>query len=334
VIPSISSINPQQLAQDIAQKLCPKLTTLHKGHDSNWMLMVRILEALPAQQVQEFNCLESAFMIPGLSSDDIGSMFRRHSQTLRVLRLKGWRDIDSKTIQVILVECVALEQLDVHFWNVMMIGPQQQQQQRQQRWTLCIDLDDAIEFPWGCTNIRDLSLTITIPDEPFRHLGKGEVPYYVRSFPTILTEAEAAQFRSLEALYRQLGALTELERLDLKAVYYDPTGSRPVSGLARRNSFPGMLNLRNDETGRPGYLHHLGGLKKLKALFGSVSATTEETRETIGMEEVKWMDGHWPALERAHFFTSKNEKMFTEPFQWLLKQRAGSDKPVQLAASY
>ncbi|KAG0279128.1 hypothetical protein BGZ97_009617, partial [Linnemannia gamsii] len=217
VIPSISSINPQQLAQDIAQKLCPKLTTLHKGHDSNWMLMVRILEALPAQQVQEFNCLESAFMIPGLSSDDIGSMFRRHSQTLRVLRLKGWRDIDSKTIQVILVECVALEQLDVHFWNVMMIGPQQQQQQRQQRWTLCIDLDDAIEFPWGCTNIRDLSLTITIPDEPFRHLGKGEVPYYVRSFPTILTEAEAAQFRSLEALYRQLGALTELERLDLKA---------------------------------------------------------------------------------------------------------------------
>jgi hypothetical protein len=338
VIPLIHSIqNVRQLAEDIAQRLCPKLTTFGEigcyGTREHRELVVRILETLPEQQAQKFICLAQSFTIPGLNDEDTRRMFQRQSRTLRELRLKGWWDANSKVIQVILVECIALEQLEVRFWDEFMCTFQQWDQGRQPL-TLCIDLEDAIEFPWGCTKIRDLNLTIAIPNEPFRHLGKGEIPYYNRPFPTILTEAEIEQFRSLEAFYQQLGALTELERLNPQAVYYDPTGSRRLSKTDRRDSFPGMLNLRNDETGRPGYLHHLGGLNKLRDLFGWASSFTEEPRVTIGMEEEQWMDRHWPALERAHFFTSKNEKMFTEPFQQLLKQRAGSDKPVQLSASY
>ncbi|KAG0292772.1 hypothetical protein BGZ96_003703 [Linnemannia gamsii] len=333
VIPTICSIkNPQQLAQDIAHRLCPKLTTFEKvkntGNSASWELTVRILEALSEQQVQKFYCREWSFFIPSLSTDDIGSMFRRQSRTLRDLRLAGCRNINSKVMQVILVECVALELLQVRLWNQMKMTSQQQYW-----WTLCIELGDAVEFPWGCTRIQDLDLTIVIPDEPLHHLANGEIPYYNRPSPTPLSAAETAQFRSLEAFYRQLGRLTELKRLDLKAIYHDPTRSRLVSGMSRVNSFPGMLNLKNETTGRPGYLHHLGGLSKLKALFGSVSATTEETKVTIGMEEVEWMHRHWPALEKAHFFTVKNEKMFTAPFQWLLKQRAEEKKPLQLATS-
>ncbi|KAG0295292.1 hypothetical protein BGZ96_012065 [Linnemannia gamsii] len=332
LIPPICSIkNPQQLAQEIAHRLCPKLTTFNKvqstGNRTSWELTVMIFAALPEQQVRKF-CIECPFFIPGLKSDDVETMFRRQSHTLRELRLAGCRNINGKVMQVILVECVALEQLEVRLWNQMRIISQQKHW-----WTLCIELEDAVEFPWGCTRLRDLDLTIVIPDEPLHHLADGEIPYYDRPFPTLLSAAETAQFQSLEAFYRQLGRLTELRRLDLKAIYHDPSRSRPVSGLFRLNSFPGMLNLRNETTGRPGYLHHLGGLNKLTALFGSVSATTEETKVTIGMEEVEWMDRHWPALEKAHFFTNKNEKMFTEPFHWLLKQRVGGKKPLQLATS-
>ncbi|KAG0292773.1 hypothetical protein BGZ96_003704 [Linnemannia gamsii] len=328
--------NHQQIAQEIARTLCPKLTTLVTSHNANvdamW-LMVRTLETLPEQQVQKFVCLRKSFIIPDLRSGDVGSMFQRQSRTLRELRLEGCWNFDSKAVQVILVECVALEQLEVRFQAKSRLDSWQQRTEYQQQLQrpLCIELEDAVEFPWGCTRIKELNLTIVIPDKPLHRLAKGEVPYHDRPSPTILTEEEKAQFQTLEMLYQQLGALKELECMDLKASYYDPVGSRPVSSWFRLNSFPGMLNLRNETTGRPGYLHHLGGLNKLKALFGSVSATTEETKVTIGMEEVEWMHKHWPALEKAHFFTNKNEEMFTEPFNWLLKQRVAGKMPLQLA---
>ncbi|OAQ25513.1 hypothetical protein K457DRAFT_22976, partial [Linnemannia elongata AG-77] len=126
---------------------------------------------------------------------------------------------------------------------------------------------------------------------------------------------ETAQFQSLEVLYRQIGALTELERLTLKAFFNDPAGARPPDIKFTRNSFPGMLNLKNEETGRPGYLQLLGGLTKLKKLSGSVSATIEETKATIGMDEVKWMDKHWPELENADFFLTR-DRTTSKPFQW------------------
>ncbi|KAH7055122.1 hypothetical protein BKA57DRAFT_453084 [Linnemannia elongata] len=178
--------------------------------------------------------------------------------------------------------------------------------------------------------IQNLNLTIAIPDEPL-HRSKelGLVPYYNRPSPTTLSPAETAQFQSLEALYRQLGALTKLQSLELKAIFYDPVGARAISTTFRLNSFPGMLNLKNEETGRPGYLHLLRGLTKLRRLSGSISATNEETKATIGMEEVKWMDKHWPTLVKADFFTNRDGNL-SKPFLWFLEQRHSNKKILQL----
>ncbi|KAH7055131.1 hypothetical protein BKA57DRAFT_532818 [Linnemannia elongata] len=319
LVPPVHSIqHPQQLAQEIAQRLCPKLKIVKKG---SWLnadseLMFRILEALPAHQVQRYLFPGWSSLIPGLTSDDIGSMFRRQSATLREIELVGCLNIDSKAIQTILVECWALERLQTYFRPWEMPDNHQQQQHHHQQQPLCIDLDDAIEYPWGCTKIQDLNLTIVIPDEPLhRSKEMGLVPYYNRPPPTTLSPAETAQFQSLEALYRQIGALTQLERLTLKAFFNDPAGARPADIKFTRNSFPGMLNLKNVETGRPGYLQLLGGLTKLKKLSGSVSATIEETKATIGMDEVKWMDKHWPELEDADFFLTR-DRTTSKPFQW------------------
>ncbi|KAF9142264.1 hypothetical protein BGX30_003069, partial [Mortierella sp. GBA39] len=53
--------------------------------------------------------------------------------------------------------------------------------------------------------------------------------------------------------------------------------------------------------GRPGYLQLLGGLTKLKELYGSTCLVIEETEATVGTDEIKWMDRLWVALETAQF---------------------------------
>ncbi|KAK3814534.1 MAG: hypothetical protein JOS17DRAFT_760698 [Linnemannia elongata] len=155
-IPPVHSIqHPQHLGQEIAQQLCPKLTNVEleylTGDITIWELLFRIPEALPEQQVQKFDCLEQSFLIPGLTSEVAGSLFRRHSTTLREIVLAGCWNIDSKVIQTILVECWALERLEVQFKPLE--GPNYQQQQQ----PLCISLEDAIEFTWGCAKSRTLT---------------------------------------------------------------------------------------------------------------------------------------------------------------------------------
>jgi hypothetical protein len=164
------------------------------------------------------------------------------------------------------------------------------------RHALCIDLKDAIEFPWGCTRVRVLNLAICVPDEPL-HLHIGVEPYYKRPAPLALSAAEQRQFEQLEVLYRQFGTLSQAEILCLEVAFYDPENVRPLSNLTRINTFPAMLDLGDETTGRPGYLHHLAGLSKLRKLAGSVSADTNDTKVTVGLKEAEWMHQHWPVLE-------------------------------------
>ncbi|KAF9129405.1 hypothetical protein BGX30_013960, partial [Mortierella sp. GBA39] len=142
--------------------------------------------------------------------------FRRHSSTLREILFIGCQNIDSKAIQAIVVECDALERLTI----VQLMDEDQRKR--------CLELEDAIEFPWACTEIQDLRLTIAIPDTPLHHPANGVVPYYHRPLRTTLSAEETQQFRDLETLYQQLGALTELERLDLRALFFDPSSIRGV----------------------------------------------------------------------------------------------------------
>ncbi|KAF9133209.1 hypothetical protein BGW39_010320 [Mortierella sp. 14UC] len=70
--------------------------------------------------------------------------------------------------------------------------------------------------------------------------------------------------------------------------------------LFKENSdatFPGLLSLGNEATGRPGYLSWLSGLTKLRELRGHVQVTTTETSKTVGQKELQWMLDYWPRLE-------------------------------------
>ncbi|KAF9113814.1 hypothetical protein BGW39_003577 [Mortierella sp. 14UC] len=312
-MPRLTEIrNLQDLAQDIAQ-LCPRLKSVQNEgvyEVSAQRLILQLLGTLPHQRVESFYCTGRHFdVVSDLS--DVGGLFRRHSTTMRSIVLSGCQIINSKMIQAILVECQALERLFVGCLS------------DSTRHQLCVGLEDAIETPWACTRIQELKLTITIPDEPFHHLAEDAVPYYERPAPIALSTAEKEQLRSLEALYCQIGALTELHFVRLYAHFYDPQDLRPVSRDYQATTFPAMLNLGCEETGRPGFLHHLAGLTKLKQLFGSVSAETRETRSTIGKEEIVWMERHWPMLQGAGFLSRRAKNNIPEPFRWWKEQRAG-----------
>ncbi|KAG0378676.1 hypothetical protein BGX24_003116 [Mortierella sp. AD032] len=310
-IPGLQAVkNEQDLAQDIAQ-LCPKLTgmqDLEESRNEYPDLIGQLLRVLPQQQVKKICCPNQKFVV----DQDLGfaeRLFRRHSTTLQSITLSSSENINSKTIQMILVECEALEELTVY-----------QNPYENHLW-LCLNLEDAIEFPWACNRIRTLELTVVVPDEPFHYLAENTVPYYDRPAPIVLSVAEKKQLKSLEALYRQIGALTELQTLDLQAVFFDLQGHRRGATHGYLNTLPGMLSLGCEETGRPGYLAHLAGLTKLKQLKGSFSAMTNETRVTVGMDEVVWMERHWPALESAEF--SVHEDKMPESFLWWKERRAG-----------
>ncbi|KAF9128103.1 hypothetical protein BGW39_005344 [Mortierella sp. 14UC] len=148
-----------------------------------------------------------------------------------------------------------------------------------------VELAEPIEYPWSFAKLRWLTLGIIGCDLP---IEPEVAPYISRPCPITLTQAEAQHFTQLAQLYRQIGALAELRFLDLRMVKLD--------------------------TRRPGFLHHLAGLKKFEFLEGSVRADAEQTKQTMGWNEVKFMTEYWPHLEHARFFAYKDD--VTEPFEW------------------
>ncbi|KAG0304780.1 hypothetical protein BGZ97_001345 [Linnemannia gamsii] len=267
--------NVGKLAKDIV-KTCRKLVWMAHRVDSTATasseLLLRIMEALPPQLISLVFFGGKAFKV---QEPDTAELFRRHSTTLTSLFLGGCRNVDGRVIQVILTECEALKGLNI---------PWQGQGQE-----LSISLQEVIEYSWVCTGLRDLVLTIGVLVGPLSQTN-GAHPYYIRSPPTALSMEEKDQFESLEEFYKEIGALEQLETLKLSVFFFDPTGMRPLSWEYRKNAFPGMLSMGNIRTGRPGYLHHLTGWKKLKTRSGSVSADVAEIKKTMGWAEAVWMD--------------------------------------------
>ncbi|OAQ26715.1 hypothetical protein K457DRAFT_140175 [Linnemannia elongata AG-77] len=52
------------------------------------------------------------------------------------------------------------------------------------------------------------------------------------------------------------------------------------------------MALGNARQGRPGYLNHLAGLKKLERIAGSIKMDSEETKVTSEWREAVWMYEH------------------------------------------
>ncbi|KAG0286028.1 hypothetical protein BGZ96_009815 [Linnemannia gamsii] len=282
-------------------------------------LPLKIMDSLPAQQ---FTNLQYHGMIGGISRAATINTFQRHSITLQRISIEGSISSTRIPLSVIFKECSNLVVLNIPYYDAT---------------GHYVTLVDALEYPWVCTKLQQLYLAIDGCELPLEAPGSA-TPYYTRPTPITLTKAEIHHFSQLEKLYRQIGALTNLQDLDLRMVQVslpqqqDQSGSMILSHMCP--VFHAMLNLPSDTAvpGRPGFLHLLAGLKKLECLKGSVSAEVEETKVTMGWAEVRWMEENWPLLRMADFFTHNDD--VTAPFQWLVVKRMNEGQKELLVAKW
>ncbi|KAF9135544.1 hypothetical protein BGW39_002292 [Mortierella sp. 14UC] len=326
---SVPFIGKRVKVNDVVQHLvknCRELASLVcDGFQSKQIntLTNGIIQAMPEQTLQEINW-------PGYKDDpaiDYRKFYSRHSRTLRKLDVVLCRGIQSKTIQAVMCECYAMEEflLQPHHWTS----------------DIKLDLADAVAAPWVCTRMRTLYLLVGIEDLRPTSVGQAGVlkPYYKRK-PFFLKIEEKEQFSQLEAFYKQIGKLTKLSTLVLKAKMLrasDPPNVLNTNTIEdeagiwfgyQKISFPAMLSLGDAATGRPGYLQHLKGLKNLRLFLGSVAVDTDETITTVGWDEIRFIDKYWPKLQRTemiqnHKGKDNNGELWHKPVAWLMKQRPG-----------
>ncbi|KAG0279731.1 hypothetical protein BGZ95_000394 [Linnemannia exigua] len=333
-IPKVTGtmMNFATIAQFIASH-CPNLHSIVQDSyqpGSCTPICLRIAEIIAPQTLQKLHCVQC--FESTAHPQDFSNIFRRHSITFRSIELSPCWSIKSTTLRTILCECRALEE----FVLIQAEAPNH-----------CgIDLVDAVAAPWACTNMERLFLVVNILDfsessspsatttavvttgyghaEEVDNTDNGDRvgatetepwrPYYARKTPIVLTAKEEEQFRLLEMFYRQLGALTQLKFLCLKAQLDtdfveegEDENEEPWLNY-QRNSMPAMLSLGDVKTNRPGFLHLFSKWKKLKSLFGSVALDTAETRRTVGLTDVQFMVAQWPKLNQAEFMQNIEEE--------------------------
>ncbi|KAG0272068.1 hypothetical protein BGZ95_000070 [Linnemannia exigua] len=305
---SIIGLNTIGVIGECIGKECSKIESLNcgafDGEGEQELLAFRIMGSLPAQQVTRLDYTGSF----DSNNSTVTLAMQRHSTTLREIHIKGVDDFYRISASTILRECFNLEVLYLPF---------------NQDEGHYIILDDALEYVWNSTKLRQLTLGIGGCGLPRQH---GVQRYYRRPGPMTLTEPEIQQFGRLENLYRRIGTLTALQELDLTLVAIGEGGEIDEEKLGVAMSFPAMLSLGDTLMGRPGFLHHLSGLSKLESLRGSFNVNTSEGKVTVGWNEARWMEQHWPQLREAWFFKRKND--ITVPFVWFQESR--DDRRVDL----
>ncbi|KAF9545576.1 hypothetical protein EC957_010661 [Mortierella hygrophila] len=281
-VPCVSQVGNEleSLVRSIKER-CPRIRTLSskRGNDSRHLFC--LMETSPHQQLREVKITNWNYTFDNAITR---RAFECHSITLRKVDIRYAFGIGSKGILAILELCGSLEVLIKH--------PGQCESRS------VLTLSDAISVPWACKKIRHLEINIGLPEV-------SQDPYYARSAPVVLSEEERQHFADLERFYRQIGSLVSLEYLDMRAMSVDIEGN-PTESTDMNSSkctFPAMLNLPDCAMGWPGYLNLLAGWVKLKELRGSVQATTDEAKVTVGVQEIEWIAAHWPSLECVAFFT-------------------------------
>ena len=319
-----NGVDVGSLAEHVAER-CPRIRKLayrqyreHSTTRSN-VFIFALMNALPEQTMETISC--SKFDDLAQCTDAVRSI-QRHSLTLRTIELIGCDEIQSKIVRTILQECRSLEGLLI--WNVAPLHD------------CSISLEDAVAaIPWACTGIKDLRLVVKI-HELYRTMGEHEEyeddelrPYYERPAPVYLTDFEKEQFSLLERFFRQIGALVDLEVLALQSDVI-PEGYEENDGMWGMDTYPGesfpaLLSLGDQETGRPGFLGLLASLTRLRRLSGSIEVNDRENSANVGRSEARWLAEQLPILEQAELYNVYTPfdvpTQIAPHMQWLMEQR-------------
>ncbi|KAF9122613.1 hypothetical protein BGW39_009632, partial [Mortierella sp. 14UC] len=188
-------------------------------------------------------------------------------KSMKEIELTQCDVVTSEAIQAALTSCEALEVFKV-------VGHGNDHKN-------ALSLAHAVENEWVCLNLRELDIIVWLTPD-------GNSPEYLADPSKTWSEEDHRHWDDLGRFYSQIGALTRLEVLDLKAVGQVCTSHDGwESGCflhPDEDALPGLLTL-GDAGWQLGYLSKLGSLTMLQELKGSVVWAHPEVSGKIGKRE-------------------------------------------------
>ncbi|KAG9064864.1 hypothetical protein KI688_003125 [Linnemannia hyalina] len=257
-------------------RICPNLRDIvYLGPDDDpggkEMWPLKVMEVLPEAQIETLAF--SWTLNRQVEGTVVRTTILRHSHSLRKIRITA--HITSSAIRMIPETCGVLEAIHI--------------------LRSTIDLSDAAGSPWASSKIIRLSLSVAVTMPSLSLPADIQyIPSYLKTPPTPLSQDEEHIFTQLEVFYRQIGKQTNMEALRLDR----PANNKPIArNLAgEKVPFPGLLSLKGNVAGRPGYLDLLGGLSQLKNVGKGVVPETWDYKMAECAPEVDWILEHWPRL--------------------------------------
>ncbi|KAG0293206.1 hypothetical protein BGZ96_003147 [Linnemannia gamsii] len=275
------------------------------------------------------------------------SKLLRHSETLCDLTFDAVESLYSSTILDILSSCRALKKLIVRRRRSNGKGngngygndgdPDDDILALQ---SISIAVTHAIAKPWICLGISHLEIPVmldwiayTAPMEQEEAESRGWRWVHEWRY----TQANT-YWTALRTFYQQIGALHQLEVLDLKACVVYP-GSSASGATWSDVTLPGMLLMPYQQPAKtpssflattqppppPGFLDMLGGLTKLRELRGSVRVDLPGMESVMRLSSYRWIATHWPALKVAEFLLPGYQSAFVYALPphitWLYTER-------------
>ncbi|KAF8940427.1 hypothetical protein BGZ47_007753 [Haplosporangium gracile] len=206
----------------------------------------------------------------------------RHSETLCDLTFEAVESLYSTTILNLLCNCCALEELVVRgAGNSKASNNKDNMDDIRYLQDISLAVTHAVAKPWVCLHLSHLEIPVML--DWFTYTALPERGGILSWFHHWRHTQGDSDWEALRKFYEQIGALHQLQVLDLKVCLVYP-GSVPSGATWSDISLPGMLLMpftpkpsssssslpaRNKNISA-GFLDLLSGLKKLRELRGSV----------------------------------------------------------------
>ncbi|KAG0209571.1 hypothetical protein BGX33_005466 [Mortierella sp. NVP41] len=299
------------------QQYCPEISSVRVRQAQRFHAEDEVMDLLSGLNAS-WNTLDTLFYERFVEGETRGTlnMIHQHHRTLRDIRLVDCHIVQSEGITALLTMCPGLERLQI----VNDEGPTGRAQ-----------IEDLVAQPWVCMGLRHLQMRVMWGE------FENRCPYYLQDPNTIMTPKDFERWVLLEKFYYQVGSMTKLEILGLKAYLDVSIEDIPDEELYNgieddmrdKASFPQLLTLGNEATDRVGYLNYLCRLKNLRELRGSVHLVSEEIEATFRQKEVEWVARHWPRLkviELIPYQAAKPKRIKGNGhLNWLMKHLPGID---------
>ncbi|KAG0277965.1 hypothetical protein BGZ96_002591 [Linnemannia gamsii] len=299
------------------QQHCPEVSIVRIRQAQRYHVEDVVLEMLAGLNTS-WNALHTVYYEKFVDGDarSMVNMVHQHHRTLREVRLIDARTVYSDGIRALLTTCAGLERLEI----VNDEGP-----------TGRARIEDLVAQPWVCHGLRHLQMRVIWGE------FEDRCPYHLQDPNTIMSPKDFTRWVLLEKFYFQVGSMTKLEVLGLKAYLEVDIDTIPEYELYNgieddmrdKASFPQLFTLGNEGTDRVGYLNYLCRLKNLRELRGSIHLVSEEIEATFRQREVEWVAHHWPRLkviELIQYQAAKPKRLKGNThLNWLMKHLPGID---------